>query len=59
MKNIALRFGIKKVEIKDIRFYCNSDMMTIYDIRENITNNIEYDYMLIDIPARDIKDILN
>ena len=48
----------KKVEINDIRFYCNSDMVTIYDIPENITN-IEYDYTLIDIPSKEIKDILN
>lgn len=48
----------KKVEINDIRFYCNSDMVTIYDIPENITN-IEYDYTLIDIPSNEIKDILN
>lgn len=48
----------KKVEIKDIRFYCNSDMRTIYDVPESITN-IEYDYMLIDIPAREIQDVLN
>lgn len=48
----------KKIEIKDIRFYCNSDMITIYDIPENITN-VEYEYMLIDTPTREIKDILN
>lgn len=48
----------KKIEIKDIRFYCNSDMITIYDIPENITN-VEYEYMLIDTPTREMKDILN
>lgn len=48
----------KKIEIKDIRFYCNLDMITIYDIPENITN-VEYEYMLIDTPTREIKDILN
>lgn len=47
----------KKVEIKEIRFYCNSDMATINDIPENITG-IEYDYMLADVTASEISDLL-
>jgi len=47
----------KKVEIKDIRYCCNSDMPTIDDIPENITS-IEYDYMLSDVKRSEIVDLL-